>query len=111
MSHGLITISIPQSRCVSFDVYQGTCDCAGGKVKRIISRDAGEERRGWKEAWEPEMGKEGSKQLGAHSLGPGLPPALFQVRFLVQQLAVDRTQLSPPRLSSASLTGPGRGQV
>lgn len=33
-------------------------------------------------------------QPGANSLGLGLLPALFQVRFLVQKLAVDRAQLS-----------------
>lgn len=47
-------------------------------MKHIISRDAGEERRGRKEAWEPEMGEgrkqaAGSPQPGARASSSSVP--------------------------------------
>lgn len=82
---------LPRPCCFSFDVYKGSCDCTGERW--TCNKPGRQEREG--RAWEPEKGG-GRKQmlLGANNLGLGLPPVLFQVRFLVQKLAGNLTQLS-----------------
>lgn len=92
MSHDLISISFPSPPAAFPLMFTKGHVIAQGKGGPC-NKPGRQEREG--RAWEPDKWG-GRKQmlLGVNNLELGLFPALFQVRFLVQKLAVNRTQLS-----------------